>query len=275
MEKVMKGMSRAGVWVVAVILLFASPVCAEMHVFSLQDGRVLEAEIVDYNGKLGKVTLKRLDGKRVPVKVNIFVEVDQQYIKEWAASNAFLSDSILQVKCNDQVLKKWKEEEKRDIRYTGGEVEEGFVHNVIKYEDIVYAFTFKNTASTSIRGLHLEYCIYYEQSYMVWEEKPEMEQKTFSSSLELSELKEKLEVTVNTKPVMIYEDDINPVPIRDGDQRRPGKGKIIGIRARLSMKAGDKNIVREIVSPNSLSEEKYPWSTKTSSNKRPAYRKGG
>ena len=40
---------------------------------------------------------------------------------------AFLSDSILQVKCNDQVLKKWKEEEKRDIRYTGGEVEEGFV----------------------------------------------------------------------------------------------------------------------------------------------------
>ena len=55
----------------------------ELHEFTLKDGRTLKAEIVGYNAKLGKVELKRTDGKRVPVKPTVFVEADQSYIREW------------------------------------------------------------------------------------------------------------------------------------------------------------------------------------------------
>jgi hypothetical protein len=255
---------------VAVVL--TQKVGAEMHSFSLEDGRALEAEIVDYNRNLGKVTLKRPDGKRIPVPTKIFVEEDQSYIQAWAASNAFLSDGILNVKCDDEIVKTWKEEQKRDVTYTDGVVEKDYIHNVIKSEDVAYSFIFNNTGGASISGLVLEYCIYYEQSDMAWEAKPEILQKTMYGSVEVPNIPVKVETVVATKPVMIYEDDINEIDQLDGDQRRPGKGKVRGVRARLYMKS-DKDSVREFSNPSSLSLKDYPWTTKSSSNKRPAYRK--
>lgn len=259
-------------YLIGCMVLLVGAAQAEMHAFSLPDGRALEAEIMGYNAKVGLVELKRQDGKRVKVKPSVFVEDDQKYIKEWAASNAFLSERMLKVECDDQIVKKWKEEETQDVRYTDGSIEKNYIHNVIKYENVAYDFTFNNTTAIPIRDLVLEYCIYYEQSTMVWEDKPEAEQKTFCGHMDVPELREEAVVKLSTKPVMIYEDDINPVPQLNGDQRRPGKGKIIGVRARLKMKKGE--AFREISKPSTLSKEKYPWATKSSSNKRKPYQRG-
>jgi len=121
-----------------------------------------------------------------------------------------------------------------------------------------------------MEGLTLEYCIYYEQSSMTeFDAKPEVELKTLYGTIKLPEIEAKNEITVSTEPVKIYEDDINPIPRLRGDQRRPGKGEVIGICARLIFKNGDQKSVREIRKPHSLLEEEYPWTTISSPNKRP------
>jgi hypothetical protein len=253
------------------VVMCGLAVHAELHEFNLPDGRSLKAEIVGYKARIGEVELKREDGKTVSVKPSVFVDDDRTYIQDWVAAHAFMSERVLKIVFDDQVVKKWKEEEVQDVRYTDGSIEEDFIHNVVKYENVAYDFTFLNMTATPIKDLLLEYCIYYEQSTMIWEDKPEVEKKTMYGKIEVPVLREQVTVKVSSKPVMIYEDDINPVPLSDEDQRRPGRGEIKGMRARLRMKNGSGDIVREMSHPSALSAEKYPWSTTSSPNTRKAY----
>ena len=57
--------------------------------FTLPDGRSLEAEIVQYDERLGQVELKRADGKLVKIKPSVFVEEDQAYVDEWIIHSIF------------------------------------------------------------------------------------------------------------------------------------------------------------------------------------------
>ncbi len=242
---------------------------AETHIFSLPDGRALEAEIVGYDFRTGRIEIERIDGKRVKVDPAGFIQPDQQYIKDWIAANAFLSDGVLKVKCDRRLLKRWKERESVDIRYSSGEIEEGFIHNVIKYEEVAYGFVFRNQGVAPIRGLMLEYCIYYEQSAMSWQTTPKEELKTVYGSIDLPTIPSKEEISLQTDPVKIYEDNLNRIPMREEDARRGGKGKVIGIRARLSLKDGDKKTMRELLEPDTMAEEDYPWTNETSTKDRP------
>ncbi len=246
----------------ASVVLLSSVGYAEMHAFSLPDGRALEAEIMDYNTKLGLVELKRADGKRVKVKPSVFVEEDQAYIREWAKSLAFRSPNIFKITCSDETVKKWKEEETQDIRYTDGTVEKDFTINVKKFEQIAYKIAFNNTGATVLQGMTLEYCIFYEQSKLTRRgEKPEMQQKTLKGKIDVTVIQGKSKSEVLTKPAEIYEDNLIDIPQGgDGDQRRPGIGDVHGIRGRLYLKAGDgSTVMREFSKPTSLSEKDFRW----------------
>ncbi len=81
---------------------------AELHEFTLKDGRTLKAEIVGYNAKLGKVELKREDEKRVPVKPTVFVEADQKYIREWSVLDGVRNERLFKVACKKVMAEKWK-----------------------------------------------------------------------------------------------------------------------------------------------------------------------
>lgn len=236
---------------------------AEMHAFELPDGRTLEAEIMDYNTKLGLVELKRVDGKRVKVKPDLFIEKDQKYIREWTKSLAFRSPNIFKITCGDETLKKWKKEETKDIRYTDGIVEKDFVINVKKFEQIAYEIEFNNTGSTALQGITLEYCIFYEQSKMTNNgEKPEMKQKVLKGKLDVAAIPAKSKSDLMTKPVELYEDNLVNIPQGgDGDQRRGGEGDVHGIRGRLYLKTDSgETVMREFSKPTSLSEKDYRWS---------------
>jgi len=243
---------------------------AERHIFTSTDGRALEAEIVGYDAKAGMVEIERSsDEKRVKVKPTIFVKEDQQYIKDWFAANAFLSDTILKIECKDREENAWKEKETEDLVYTGGDTVKDFVNNVVSYEEIVFDFTFSNKGKVPLTGLTLAYCIYYEQSAMTDGEKPEAVLKTMYGTVDIPEITEKKPIKLSTVPVMIYEDNINPIPTSEGDQRRPGKGEIIGIRARVYRKGGNLKTRRDIAEPRLVSDdEKYPWTEESSPNER-------
>ena len=74
-----------GVAVLLSVMLVPQLVRSELHVFSLPDGQVLEAKIVSFDAKSGRVVLERKDGKRAKVNPSGFVGADQQYIKELSA----------------------------------------------------------------------------------------------------------------------------------------------------------------------------------------------
>lgn len=252
-------------------MMMTGSACAELHIFSLPDGRSLEARIVSYDAKSGQVTLEREDGNRFKVSPSGFVESDQRYIKEWVTANAFLSDNTLKVDCEDKQIKEWKEEETTVLHYSSGDlIDDAYVHNVIEYEEIGYDFTFENKGASPISGLTLEYCIYYQQSRMIWEETPPVEVMTLYGTVDLPDLLSGKPVTISTKTVTIYDDEINPIAFyARSDQRRGGEGEVLGIHARLVMKQGDEVSMRDVAGSESISEEEYPWTETTSNNIRP------
>ncbi|MEE9369786.1 MAG: hypothetical protein V3V05_13135 [Pontiella sp.] len=249
------------------IALLTGVANAEMHAFSLKDGRVLEAEVVDYSATLGKVTLKRADGKKIPVQTGIFVEADQAYIREWDAAKAFTSDRFLKISCDSEVTKKWKEEIYKDIRDTEGNVEEHLVKE-IKYEDVAYEIEFKNTGKTPVDNVRIEYRIYYEQSRES-RESPISEQYIFSGKSELPSLAGS-GTTFLSDAVMVYADNISGIDWADGSSRVGGKGEVNGFRAKLYLKtASGKEIMREFCDPATLSTSKFPWKDGTGKPPKP------
>jgi hypothetical protein len=241
---------------VAVVLI--QKVGAEMHSFSLEDGRALEAEIVDYNAKLGKVTLKRPDGKRIPVQADIFVSADRAYIKEWDASKAFTSESLLKVVCKAEMIKKSKEEIYKDIRDSEGNVEE-YLMKEIKYEEIAYTLSFMNRNKADLDGIRIEYRIYYEQSSEN-RDKAVPDQYVLAGRANLPVLIGGKKTLFTSNPSTVYTDNINSIDWADGSARVGGKGDVHGIRARLFLKnASGSEIMREVVYPTTLSANKFPW----------------
>jgi hypothetical protein len=250
------------------VLVASSVFAAEYRDFTSADGKTIRGKVIKYDGKRSTVMIERDNRKRATVPVSVFSKGDQDYIKEWASSQSFLSNSLLSIRGDDVVKEKLKKEETRDVRYTDGSVEKDFIHNVLTTEKIAYEIVFKNLGTTPLKNISMEYCIYYEQSHMTWDEKPEVEQLTFAGKADVPDLPVKVEAKVETKTVSIHEDSINPVPQLNGDQRRPGKGDVHGVRVRLYLKNPDgSNIMREFCCPSTLSEKKYPWTTET---KRPS-----
>jgi hypothetical protein len=235
------------------------PVVAEMHAFSLPDGRSLEAEIVDYNAKLNQVELKRTDGKRVKVKASIFVDEDQAYIKEWDAAKAFTSDRLLKISCTDETIEEWKKEEYKDLRDTEGNVE-NYLMKETMFERVVYTVVFQNTNPSVLDNIRMDYRIYYEQSKES-RDKPVAEQKVLAGKATIPPLPGKSQkVAVSSDPVVIYKDNINSIDWSDGSARVGGEGKVHGMRARLYLKTpSGQEIMREFCSPSSLSAAKYLW----------------
>lgn len=250
------------------VLALPTMVVAGLRIFTLPDGRVLEAKIVGYDDRAGLVQVERKDGKRVKVKPSVFVEEDQQYIKDWVTLHALLSEQSLHVEADSRVAKEWKEKETKDVQYSDGIVEEDFVYNVVKYENVVYDFTFKNSSVKPVKDLLLEYCIYYEQSGMTWDKNPETELKTFYGKINVAEIPVDEPVTISTKPVMIYRDEISAIPQLGGDRRCPGKGKVVGVLVHLVLKAGDLEVTRELSDPKSMDQDKHPWVEASMPNER-------
>ena len=239
---------------------------AEYRDFMDTQGRAIRGRVLKYDARSKKVTIERDNKQSTTVPIAIFSEADQNYIIEWNAAKGFTSSSLLKISCNDQQIEKRKEKETQDITYTGGSVEKDFVKTVTTFEKIAFELIFQNMNKTELKNIRMDYRIYYEQSKMVWEEKPEMIQHCFSGKMTVPTVPAKGKLSVITKSVETHKDNINPVPQRGGDQRRPGEGDVIGFRAQIYMKmASGEEVMREFCQPNTLSLKKYPWDAPRSS----------
>jgi hypothetical protein len=230
---------------------------AEMHEFHLPDGRSIKAEIVDYNARLGTVELMLENKSRKKIDASIFVANDQKYIKDWSAMQAFSSDRLLKVACDEKEVEEWKKEEYADLSDTEGNVERTLMKETV-FQKMAYEMELRNMNDITLNGLRMEYRIYYEQSEESFD-KPEVVQRNIEGKLDIPSIPAKGKIAVQTNPVQIHRDNINSISWSDGGSRTGGKGKVLGLWARLYMKAADgKETMRDIYEPASM-RGKYVW----------------
>jgi hypothetical protein len=232
-------------------------VCAdEYRTFTAPDGKTVNAQIIAVRN--GQVELKRENGRLVKVSPTVFIEEDQQYIREWSDLQGFMSDAMLRTDCAEKILETWKDEVWKDVPYENG-VTENELMKEIKYKRIAYNITLENRGSEPLENVRMEYVIYYEQSQEGWET-PVVKQMTFSgkSSIDPVPVRKKTEIT--TESVVVYQDYIDQKNWVSGRIRTGGEGQVHGIRIRLFMTTDEgKEFMREMAFPDSLSEVDFPW----------------
>ncbi|MFL2877285.1 MAG: hypothetical protein ACJZ86_05515 [Pontiellaceae bacterium] len=239
-----------------ILLLCIKSVTA--HLFSLPDGRTIEATIRSFDDHSGLVELERLNGKVVKIKPNVFIEKDQRYIQMWSVERLFLSSLHLQIEVDDVVLDNWKEEEYIDLTYTSGNTERELMKET-KFEEIAFEVILKNRSAEPFEDLYIEYVIFYEQSQESFG-KPTLKQLTKRDKLEIQRIDGKSTLVKKTDDVTVHKDNIMSKNWSSGESRTGGKGEVHGLRARLCKKMLDGSVIyREFTSPKSFSETRYPW----------------
>ncbi len=228
--------------------------------FMSAEGKTIRGAVKAYDARTKMVTIERDNKRRSTVPITVFSEADQTYILEWDASKGFSSESLLKISCDNKQVEQRKEKELEDIHYSDGSVEKNFEKTVTTFERIAFEVKFQNQNKSELKDIRMEYRIYYEQSELVREKKPETKQKYFAGEMAIPVLPGNSKTMVTTETVEIHKDSVNPVPQSGGDLRRGGEGEVHGIRARLYMKmSSGKEVMREFSYPEKLSEEDFSW----------------
>jgi len=244
--------------IASLCFLSASTVLAEMHEFRTPDGKSVQAEIVDFNAKLGKVTLKRQGGKRVKVNPSAFVEADQKYIKEWASLAGFRSESLFKISCKDALVEKWKETEESDVYYGDDKTTtEKVTTSESKFERHVFKLNFHNSNRVSLGNMKLEYRIFYEQDEQRQMGKISTKKKVTSGEIEKVQLRAQEKKTFETKPVILRDTDYMLDYVSGSYEAEKGDLKGIWLRVSCTTASGQ-TVTRNVFEPASL-EGKYFW----------------
>ena len=123
---------------------------SEYRDFLSADGKAIRGKVMRFDARARKVTILRDNKKIFTVPSHVFSDADQQYILEWEHNKVFLSSSSFKIEA------KRKEIKDKDGSYSGSITSE-------KVENTAYAVTLENKSGSELKGLTLEYCVYYEQ----------------------------------------------------------------------------------------------------------------
>jgi hypothetical protein len=219
---------------------------AEPHEFKLPDGRSIKAEIIGYNAKLGQVELVLANKKRKKINPAIFVEKDQEFIKEWASMDGFRNKSSFKVDCSKKKLEQWKEDD--DAFQT-------------KFERYAFEVALENRSALPIEGLKAEYRIFYEQEENDRATKKVVTGKLVKTgALDIERVRPKEKRRIDTESVVLKEFEFNMSDyyVEDGEPESTS-GEIKGIWLRLTVSTpSGQTAVRDIYEPESL-RGKYAW----------------
>ncbi|MDF7808859.1 hypothetical protein P4E94_15530 [Pontiellaceae bacterium B12219] len=226
-------------------LVVAGTVYGENHTFTLKDGRTLDAEIVAFEG--GKVTLKRPDGKRIPVASDVFVDADIAYINEWAMFEGVRSSSKFKMSFDRRTISSWDYERLGTIHYSGGSFEENQVVGKTDFDEQAFEIELNNRNKYALSDLILEYNIYYEQEINTVDDEPG--KYVLYDSMKLGSIGGQSKQDILTKSVIVYKDESNSEFINS----RVLKGDVLGIVCRIcTVQKGKKVVLRQESLPKSL-----------------------
>lgn len=246
-------------FIVAGLLVFtlaAHRADAKMREFTSPDGRTLQAEIVSFNGKLGKVTLKLANGRIRRVEPSRFVEEDQKYIKEWASLDGFRNKTFFKISCSKDMVEKWKDNIEGRVSYGGGSSEKATVGEM-KFEKYAYNLLLENRNDVPLENIEVEYCIFCKQKGKgQWESGTDWFQKENKGTLAIKKLPAKSKKTLTTKPSVIARQEILGDFVQSYEKI---SAELEGIWVRITIKTpGGQSAVRNVFQPKNL-EGKHAW----------------
>jgi hypothetical protein len=242
------------IWIVLIVLLAlgANFVAAdEYRDFLSADGKAMRGKVLRYDAKKQTVTIQRDNKKTATVPLRAFSENDQAYVLQWEFNKVFRSESSFEIEAKRKKVKDG------DESYSGSITAE-------KVENTVYTITLENKSTSTLEGLELEYCIYYEQEKAT-RGKTLDEEGVRCGTLEIGAMRPKSSKDVMTEAVSIYtrELDADWIYSSGGDNKISGKVRGLWVRVNMKSESGDV-ITRDFCMPDSLSNSKT-WTT-TSAN---------
>jgi len=230
-------------FIVCLSLLSLTVLGAE-RIFTDVQGRTIEGELVNFDEAGSMVSIVRKGSRNAArVPISIFVEDDQEYIREWATLQA-ITDRRL----------------KADIKRISDK-DEGNTYGTSASTSVMtdhyFKIVFENGTKTSLEDVNLEYVIYYEQDHHQGRSNAERKQGTLYAN-------EKL--TLPARETTEYETQKVKLWTWNTYSLAPIDAKIHGIRVRLTLtSAKGMKEMREYVYPSSLD---LAWTTESNDARR-------
>lgn len=236
------------VYLIVLFIIGTSVVSAdEYRDFLSADGKSIRGKVMRYDARSKKVSIQRDTKQLFTVPIRVFSDKDQKYILQWEFNKVFLSDSSFKI---DAKRKKIKDSE---AAYTGSVTSE-------KLENTAYELTLKNNSASSLEGLKVEYCIFYEQEKTVSSKTIEEEGVRYGT-IDVGSMRPKSSKELRTEPVTVYTYELDSSWSYTDGRKNKISGEIRGlwVRVNMTMKNGEV-LTRDFCMPDSLSNSKA-WAT--------------
>tara|TARA_A100001015_G_C15038776_1_gene738109 strand:+ start:3613 stop:4443 length:831 start_codon:yes stop_codon:yes gene_type:complete len=237
--------------------------------FTVNDGRTLEATLLNVHPTRQQVEIKRTDGKTMTVDQNLFSTADQAYIQKWYAAHQLLANRLhLTLKDVEGDYTKTKHEVNFAEERTG---RRGSGFGVVeiatdKKTPIHYELQLTNRGDLPIEKLKVEYKLFYLQERAVELEdenqpnrsensdrptphRPEEQLKIKKGRLKTLTLQPNESTTHTTSTVTLLERSAT----RRYQQYINLESELLGIWVRCSLRDPDGGeVIRDIVEPDRL-----------------------
>ncbi len=220
----------------------------DYRIFTDKENRAVEAKVVHFDSRSGKVTLKSRKHRKSIVSISIFSEEDQAYIKEWLSVQNFLSNSKLRISI---VKKQGKTPSVRDKTKRAK-------------PPCHYEIWLMPSTGTSFETMRIEYCMYVNTDRSKGEDVLKFEKGRFNKVL-VVEGKRHSEKTKEVKLFRYYSLQRESTPNGRGgstvsySHNKIAEDDLKGIRVRVYLRTPCGNeFMREICEPSSLAK-KYEW----------------
>jgi len=203
--------------------------------FTSAEGKTIRGAVKAYDARTKTVTIERDNRKTARVPITIFSEADQAYIRDWEALKCFEKESSFKI----SVKRKKRDNDK----------ESGKTYNIEKdVTDTHYEILLENKSASELKGIKLEYCIYYEQ-----EEGTACNQGVYCGDLSIESINPASSKTLLTEVVSTYTAELDGGWYYTSGSNNAQRGDVHGIWIRVHMKlSSGQTGTRELCYPNSL-----------------------
>lgn len=247
---------RAGLPALALLTLaLALPIAVSARTLTAADGRVIEAEVLGFEGT-DKVIIKRADtGRSFTLPIATFAEADQRALRAEAAEAAKKPAALREGDVSLDILSRVRfdvRKEKKDVPLTNGTVYKNGLS--ITEEDWGYAITLKNNTAKPVENLRADYILYTRVDEIKnTNRRPSVRSKAFTLNFET--IPPGARASAKTEAVVTRETELRGGMEWRGTGDDDTRDTLVGIWLRIYQ---DDRLVLESASPASLaSTEKW------------------
>ena len=220
---------------------------SEYHDFMDVQGRSMRGRVLRYEARTNQVTIETDNKRTATVPATVFDQEGQTYIMEWAKAQEFLDEGSFRIKAQ-----RTKTDDDRSS--SGGSIQ------ATEVEDHAYEITMENRSQIAIKGLKLEYCIFYEQDEVI-NHKQATEEGVKCGTLDIADMQPKSEQVLTTDAVKLYKRTLDADWIYTSDIKNVQKGEVDGVWIRMTMVTDTgKTFMRDYCLPDSLNSS-HAWTT--------------